>query len=246
MKNEAVRLIPDFGQRSSRGANALSSRDLTDINFEGAVLKPIYMKRIALLALALMTVGCMVSRDARAGQRGRGDREWSGRSKQERLDYLTRILNRQMENADAEPEVAFLHSRASELLERAKLAMDKNFQFDRLAAAVDNLLKAIDKITTARRSDRTEDRKKRETALFLQKCYFRLQQASYFAGLSNEKEAEQYEAYTRSLYQQARSAYDAQLYERAQLLGEASSLIVMALENIAHASMRIPDPPVIK
>jgi hypothetical protein len=51
---------------------------------------------------------------------------------------------------------------------------------------------------------------------------------------------------TRSLYQQARGAYDARQYDRAQMLGEASSLIVMALENIAHASLNIPDPPVIK
>jgi hypothetical protein len=29
-------------------------------------------------------------------------------------------------------------------------------------------------------------------------------------------------------------------------LGDASSLIVAALENIAHASLKIADPPIIK
>ncbi len=212
------------------------------------MLKRFSMRKIALLALAffLGTAAWVASPYSHAGQRGRGDREWSGRSKQDRLDYLDRMLSRQMENSEPEPEVAFLRARASELLERAKLAMEKNFQFDRLAAAVDNLLRSADKITTARKSDRMDDRNRRETALLLQKCYFRVQQATYFADLGKEKEAEQYVTYTRSLYQQARSAYDSKLYDRAQLLGESSSLIVMALENIAHASMRIPDPPVIK
>ena len=66
------------------------------------------------------------------------------------------------------------------------------------------------------------------------------------AGIGGEKEAKQYVTYARSFYQLARSAYDAHQYDRAQMLGDASSLLVTALENIAQASLRIPDPPVIK
>ena len=73
-----------------------------------------------------------------------------------------------------------------------------------------------------------------------------MQQADYFAGLSGEKDAKQYLTRSRSLYQQARSAYDSRQYDRAQLLGDAASNIVTALENLAHACLRIPDPPVIK
>ena len=147
---------------------------------------------------------------------------------------------------DAPPECVFLNTRAGELLERAKQARGNDFQFDRLATATDNLLRASERIFSARKFDRVDENEKRDAALLLQKCYFRVQQAEYFAGISGEKESKQYVTVTRSIYQQARSAYDTRQYDRARMLGEASSLVVMALENIAHASLKIPDPPVIK
>jgi hypothetical protein len=108
------------------------------------------------------------------------------------------------------------------------------------------LLRASDRIFSAHKASQMDDNDRRNAAEFLQRCYFRVQQADYFAGQSGEKDSKKYVTTTRSLYQQARSAYDAHLYDRAQMLGDASSLVVMALENIAHASLNIPDPPVIK
>jgi hypothetical protein len=180
------------------------------------------------------------------GQREWGGWDWSDRGKQERLDFLAKVLNWRMNAPDPLPENVFLNARAGELLERAKQARGNNFQFDRLASATDNLLRASERISSARKASQVDENEKRDAAILLQKCYFRVQQAGYFADLSAEKETKQYETYTRGIYQQARSAYDARQYDRAQMLGEASSLIVMALENIAHASLKIPDPPVIK
>jgi hypothetical protein len=180
------------------------------------------------------------------GQRGRDSRDWGQRSPQERLDFLAKMLSWRQNAADPSPENAFLNARAAELLERAKRARGNTFQFDRLANATDNLLRASDRIASARKAGQANESDKRDAALLLQKCYFRAQQVEYFAGISGEKEAKQYVTHVRSLYQQARSAYDGHQYDRAQMLGEASSLIVMALENIAHASLRVPDPPVIK
>jgi hypothetical protein len=186
------------------------------------------------------------------GQRGQGDpggpdgRGWSEKDKQDRLDRLSRTLSWIGGTPEPGPENSFLQVHAGELLERTKQARTNNFQFDRLARAVDALLRASDRIFSARKASQTDDNDKRDAAEFLQRCYFRVQQADYFAGLSGEKESKQYVTATRSLYQQARSAYDARLYDRAQMLGDASSLIVAALENIAHASLNIPDPPVIK
>jgi hypothetical protein len=180
------------------------------------------------------------------GQKERDRREWTEHDKQVMLDRLGKILSWGMNVPDPSPETICLHARASELLERTKQARANNFQFDRLARATDALLSASQRIFVSRKASQIDDNDKRDAAEFLQRCYFRVQQAEYFAGLSGEKEAKQYVLYTRSLYQQARSAYDARQYDRAQMLGDASFMIVTALENIAQALLRIPDPHVIK
>ncbi len=177
---------------------------------------------------------------------GPDGRSWTERDKQERLDRLTKSLAWWMSTPDPGIENAFLHARAADLLERTKQAKANNFQFDRLSRAVESLLRASERIFGAQKATQIDDDDRRNAAEFLQRCYFRVQQADYFAGLSGEKDTKKYVTYTRSLYQQARSAYDVRQYDRAQMLGDASSLIVAALENIAHASLNIPDPPVIK
>jgi hypothetical protein len=186
------------------------------------------------------------------GNRGQGDpggpdgRGWSERDKLERLERLGKTLVWLSGMADPGQENSFLHARAGELVERTRQAKGNNIQFDRLSRAADAILRASDRIFGARKAAAMDEADKRDAAEFLQRCYFRVQQAEYFAGLSGEKESKKYVTTTRSLYQQARSAYDAHLYDRARMLGDASSMVVSALENIAHASLNIPDPPVIK
>jgi hypothetical protein len=204
---------------------------------------------MVVLALAGVTAVPAMQSDPRFGQRGqRGsdNREWTERDKQERLDFLAKRLAWRIKEADPAAEQLFLSARAAELLERMKRERVNNFQFDRLGRATDALFRAGERIFGASQAARVDQNDKRDAALFLQRCYFRVQQAEYFSGLCGEKESKQYVTYSRSLYQQARSAYDARQYDRAQMLGEASSLLVAALENIAQASLRIPDPPVIK
>jgi hypothetical protein len=212
--------------------------------------------RISRLALALLLLaGAVASAYPQRGQRGgwdpRGQRPPDARGlsegdKQERLDFLAKMLARNQNTSEPGADAIFLNTRAADLLERAKQARTNNFQFESLTGAIFNLLRASERISTALKAGQMDDNDKRDAALYLQKCYFRIQQADYFAGLSGEKESKQYVTRTRSLYQQARSAYDAHQYDRAQMLGDASSMIVTALENMAHASLNIPDPPVIK
>ncbi len=179
-------------------------------------------------------------------QRARGSHSTTEAEKQATVERLGKMLAWRTNSADTSSEAVFLCARATEILERLKQAKGNNFQFDQLASATEALLRAGDLIFRAKRASRIDENDKRDAALNLPRCYFRMRQADYFADLSGEKEAKQYVTFSRSLYQQARSAYDAQLYDRAQMMGDASSLIVMALENLAHASLRIPDPPVIK
>jgi hypothetical protein len=200
-----------------------------------------------LLAVPLTAAGPVpAGQGDQRGQRDRGGRGRPEGSKQQRLDFLAKMLALAAGAPEAPPECVFLNTRAGDLLERAKQSRGNDFQFDRLATATDNLLRAGERIFSARKFDRVDENERRDAALLLQKCYFRVQQAEYFAGISGEKESKQYVTMTRSLYQQARTAYDTRQYDRARMLGEASSLVVMALENIAHATLKIPDPPVIK
>ncbi len=212
------------------------------------------LKILALMIACFMFVvpasvhGAAEQRGAR-GEGSTGQRDPStltDRDKQERLDHLGKALYWWMSLPEPGPDNVFLHARAADLLARTKQLRTNNFQFDRLARAVDALLRASDRIFSARKATQTDENDRRDAAEFLQRCYFRAQQADYFADLSGEKETKKYVTLTRSLYQQARGAYDSRQYDRARMLGEASSLLVMALENIAHASLNIPDPPVIK
>ena len=140
----------------------------------------------------------------------------------------------------------FLHDRAAELVERVRKKQENDFEFHRLAGAADALLEASERIFDSRKHRSHSRESQRDAAMALQRYYFRSQQAEYFAELSQEPEADAYVQHCRRLYQEARSAYDAEEFKRAKLLGEASALIVRALENIAQASVHIPEPPVIK
>jgi hypothetical protein len=176
-----------------------------------------------------------------------GDRRGlSDKDKQDRIDFLAKSINWQTSQANESTEMQFLLAHASDLLERAKQARGNSFQFESLTGATINLLGAARSVSSARKANQMDENDKRDAALFLQKCYFRVQQADFFSSLSSEKDSKVYVTQIRSLYQQARSAYDAKQYDRARLFGDAASMIVTALENIAHSTIHVPDPPVIK
>ncbi len=215
------------------------------------MIKPSPLRKMVIIALAIAGWGFAGQWDIQEpqgrqwGQRG-DDRRGGPERDRETLERLGKRLSWWAGTPDLGTENGFLIARATELLERTRQSRGSAFQFDRLARATDVLLQAVERVFSSRKALQIDDNDKRDAAEFLQHCYFRVLQAEFFAGMSGEKEAKQYVSYTRSLYQQARSAYDARQYDRAQMLGEASSLIVAALEHVAHASLRIPDPPVIK
>lgn len=68
-------------------------------------------------------------------------------------------------------------------------------------------------------------------------------QAEYFAGLSGESDAGAWVKHARALYQQGRSAYDAQQSRRARKLAEAAALVVSALQLLAQARASSQEPP---
>jgi hypothetical protein len=166
------------------------------------------------------------------------------RKQEEKLQEMSRKLHRRLTRSGAAPEHDFLHARVAAILERARGARADDYVFDRLLRAADDLLEASEELFESRTPERQPpDASQREAALDLQRYYFRVRQADYFAKLSREPDARLYVQHARSLYQQARRAYDAQQYRRARKLGEAAAEIVSALEKLAQAAVRIPEPP---
>jgi hypothetical protein len=144
-------------------------------------------------------------------------------------------------------EIEFLQSRTSDLLERARTSRDNFFRFGRYIAAANALMEAIDRFVWLRKIERVpQEQDFWGVGFALPNYYFRVRQVEFFASLSGEKNSEQYVTWAKSFYQQARSAYDAREYQRARLLGDASSFIVFAMESIAQAVVPIPDSPVVK
>jgi hypothetical protein len=145
------------------------------------------------------------------------------------------------------PEIEFLNARASELLEKAKQSRDNPFRSGRFIFAANAVLDAGDRILWARKLERGAQEQDywNGIGMLLQGCSFRVRQADFFASLIGDRSTDQYIAWSKNFYQQARSAYEAREYQKAKLLGEASSSIVWALECIAQATVP-SDPPITK
>jgi hypothetical protein len=174
----------------------------------------------------------------------RGERRWPG---PDWPDVTAKRLEEVKNISQPGPEIEFLYARASELLDRARQARGNYFRSGRLLGATNALLDAGDRILWSRKIERGPQEQDYWGAdFYLQGCYFRIRQADFFASLSGEKDADQYVTLSRSLYQQARGAYDAREFQRARLLGDASSFIVFALESIAQAAIPVPERPVPK
>jgi hypothetical protein len=140
------------------------------------------------------------------------------------------------------PDIEFLYSKASELLKRSIQERDNLFRCERLINAADALLNAAYGIFSSRKADRIPQ-DFWGVGKALPSLHFRVQQAGFFASRSGEKNTEQYVKLARSIYQQARSAYDAHEYQKAKFLADASFSVVTALESIAQAAIPAPAAP---
>jgi hypothetical protein len=166
------------------------------------------------------------------------------RKQRERLEEVSKKLARRLTVPEPSETNKFLHTRATGLIERARDSFADEYRFDRLVRAADALLESSENIFESRKPERDKDDDDREeTARNLERSYFRVQQAEYFAAIAKEKDVGEYVRLCRMLYQQARSAYDAQEYHKARQLADAAADLVSGLERLAQAAVRIADPP---
>ncbi|HSW38444.1 MAG TPA: hypothetical protein VLL97_03005, partial [Acidobacteriota bacterium] len=161
------------------------------------------------------------------------------------LEATAKRLERAKKTTHSDPDIVFLKTKTSDLVDQAKQWTNNQFRSGRLVMAANALLDAADRIVWSRAVEqRAREKDVWGAGFILQGCYFRVRQADYFAMLSGDKDSGQFVTLSRSLYQQARSAYDAGQFQRARLLGDASSFIVFSLESIAQGVT--PDPDIYK
>lgn len=191
------------------------------------------------LASVLVALVCCLA-SAGYGAQGRDRYE---KRRDERLNDLAERMERRLTYPDPTKQQVWLHEQAAAMLERTRGATEDRYRFDRLANATDRLLEASERILESRDQNEMNPRERAEAASSLQNDYFRVQLTEYYAKQGEEENAQEYVKLARSLYQQARRAYDEGQYERAETLGDAAGYVALALEALAQSAVRVLDPP---
>jgi hypothetical protein len=175
------------------------------------------------------------------------------RDDERKLDARIRRESAKLERFSAarvEPDRMYLHTQASALLAEAKQNRNNSYRADRLAQAAGDLLDASERLAELagpRNHDHDDENEERQRlARRLERAYFRLQQAEYFANQSAHSRAREIIRNAKMHYQHARKAYDSQQYGRSGLFASACFDLVDALEKLAQAQVRVPDPPRLK
>ncbi len=177
------------------------------------------------------------------------------RREKEKVEKLSKYADRQRKVASDSyqtQERRFLEARAEELLHRAVLKPAGSYVLDRELDAIDSLLDACEDIgevedalqkARSTNSDDDDEERREDAARHLERVYFRVKQGDYFSRQSKERLGAQYVSTAQRLYHLARAQYDASHYRAARKLADAAHEVINALESLAQASVRIPEPP---
>ncbi len=117
------------------------------------------------------------------------------------------------------------------------------FGADRRIVAADDFRRAAEHLMNVRAGPKGPAPQAREIADHLQRVYFRLQQADYFAGASSDADAKSLPAVARKSYEDARKSYDAGNWFTAGEYAKSADDTIHGLENLAQAAAPGPPPP---
>lgn len=161
------------------------------------------------------------------------------------LEHLEKARRQLDEVTPDGPDVELLVKAARRALdgasERAK-AKDY-FGADRRIAAGDAFRRAAEHPTHITEGPNAPVPPAREIAEHLQRVYFRLQQAEYFAGASGDPDAKFVPPVARKFYEDARKAYDTGNWFTADEYAKSADDTIHGLENLAQAAAPAPPPP---
>ena len=117
------------------------------------------------------------------------------------------------------------------------------FGADRRIEAADAFRRAAEHPTHIMNGPRGPMPQAPEIADHLQRIYFRLQQAEYFAGASGDPDAKTLPPVARRFYDDARRAYDTGNWFTADENAKSADDTIHGLENLAQAAAPEPPPP---
>jgi hypothetical protein len=122
-----------------------------------------------------------------------------------------------------------------------KLRGNQLYAADRLQAASDAFMHAAEHSVHLEEDPKGPVPQATEIADHLQRVYFRLQQADFFAGSSGETDVKALPPLARRFYEQARKAYDSGSWFAADEYAKSADDTIRGLENLAQAA--VPEPP---
>jgi hypothetical protein len=159
-------------------------------------------------------------------------------------DHIERVRRQLAESRPNDADVAtFIHA-ANLNLEKAEERLRTNdlLLADRLVAASDAFLRAAQhsQLIEGPRGPRLQAP---EIAEHLQRIYFRLQQAEYFAQTSRDPGAKRLPELARKYYERALQAYDRRDWLAADQYAKSSDDTIRGLENLAQAATPLPPRP---
>jgi hypothetical protein len=160
-------------------------------------------------------------------------------------ERIERVRNRLAQVRVTDKDSEGLISAAQRELERAleKLKGNEVYAADRLQAAADAFVHAAEHSLHLGDGPKGPAPQPGEIADHLQRVYFRLQQADFFARASGEPEAKPLPGLARKYYEEARKAYDRGSWFAADEYAKSADDTIRALENLAQASVPEPPPP---
>lgn len=161
-------------------------------------------------------------------------------------DHLQKVRHHLDEVKPRDADCEKLLATARRTLDRAdqKAQAKDFFGADRLIAAADAFLHAAEHPMHLAEGRKGPIPQASEIADHLQRVYFRLQQADFFASSTGGTEAKELPALARKFYEQARKAYDSENWVQADEYAKAADDTIRGLENLAQATVsEAPRPP---
>lgn len=160
-------------------------------------------------------------------------------------DQLAHLRQRLSQPEPADPDPALLYKTARLWTGVAEQYRNKGqlAAADRSASGADALLRAADHFRHLHDPRHPPPPPGDEIARHLERVYFRVQQADFFAHYLSEAAADGLPQLVRSLYQRALEAYDRRDFAMADEYAKAADDTVQGLEDFAQAAAPTRAPP---
>jgi hypothetical protein len=159
-------------------------------------------------------------------------------------DHIQRVRTRLEEIKPKDQDGELLLTVVRRNLDKAEEKVHANdlFVADRLVAASDAFLHAAEHPLHLDEGPKGPRPDAEEIATHLQRVYFRLQQADFFARTSGEGNVRSLPALARQFYERAMQAYDRTEWFVADEYAKSADDTVRGLENLAQAATPLPRP----